>query len=122
VITSPELLPDVEFVIKTSDAPQGGDDEHPLWVLDRTKSQEEVWLMPDYGFYSWPEPKVGGMVEVRDKTAEREASLTWDSKISKAFWRGAILVKLREVCCSSSSFFSPSPLESTPDCFFFLVI
>ncbi|KAA1132491.1 hypothetical protein PGTUg99_004623 [Puccinia graminis f. sp. tritici] len=96
VITSPELLPDVEFVIKTSDAPQGGDDEHPLWVLDRTKSQEEVWLMPDYGFYSWPEPKVGGMVEVRDKTAEREASLSWDSKISKAFWRGAILVKLRE--------------------------
>ncbi|KAI9617717.1 hypothetical protein H4Q26_013025 [Puccinia striiformis f. sp. tritici PST-130] len=96
VITSPELLPDIEFVIKTNDAPQGGDDEHPLWVLDRTKSQEEVWLMPDYGFYSWPEPKVGGMVEVRDKTAEREASLTWDKKISKAFWRGAILVKLRE--------------------------
>ncbi|PLW16906.1 hypothetical protein PCANC_20156 [Puccinia coronata f. sp. avenae] len=96
VITSPELLPDVEFVLKTSDAPQGGDDEHPIWVLDRTKSQEQVWLMPDYGFYSWPEPKVGGMVEVRDKTAEREATLTWDKKISKAFWRGAILVKLRE--------------------------
>ncbi|OAV98455.1 hypothetical protein PTTG_08520 [Puccinia triticina 1-1 BBBD Race 1] len=96
VITSPELLPDIEFVVKTSDAPQHGDDEHPLWVLDRTQSQEEVWLMPDYGFYSWPEPKVGGMVEVRDKTAEREATLTWDKKISKAFWRGAILVKLRE--------------------------
>ncbi|KNZ57641.1 uncharacterized protein VP01_210g20 [Puccinia sorghi] len=96
VITSPELLPDIEFVLKTNDAPQGEDNAHPIWVLDRTKSQEQVWLMPDYGFYSWPEPKVGGMVEVRDKTAEREATLTWATKISKAFWRGAILVTIRE--------------------------
>ncbi|EFP88084.2 uncharacterized protein PGTG_12531 [Puccinia graminis f. sp. tritici CRL 75-36-700-3] len=52
--------------------------------------------MPDYGFYSWPEPKVGRMVKVHDKTAKREASLSWDSRISKVFWRGAIVVKLRE--------------------------
>lgn len=96
VITSPELLPDIEFVLKSSDAPQGADDQHPLWVLDRTESQEGVWLMPDYGFYSWPEPKVGGMIEVRDKTAERENRLSWKTKIPKAFWRGAILVPLRQ--------------------------
>lgn len=97
MITSPELLPDVEFVVKTLDAPQGDDSRLPLWVLDRTNSQEEVWVMPDYGFYSWPEPKVGSMVEVRDKCAEVERRLSWKDKIPKAFWRGAILVKLREV-------------------------
>ncbi|KAG0146327.1 hypothetical protein CROQUDRAFT_657479 [Cronartium quercuum f. sp. fusiforme G11] len=96
VITSPERLPNVEFVIKTTDAPVQDDDRYPLWVLDRTSNQEEVWLMPDFGFYAWPEPKVGSMIEVRDKCAKVERELSWSKKITKAFWRGAILVKLRE--------------------------
>ncbi|KAH9812415.1 glycosyl transferase family 90-domain-containing protein [Melampsora americana] len=96
VITSPELIPNIEFVVKTVDAPTGDDTKLPLWVLDRTSDQEDVWLTPDYGFYSWPEPKVGGMIEVRDKCKEVEKKVQWKDKIPKAFWRGAILVKLRE--------------------------
>ncbi|MBW0536951.1 hypothetical protein O181_076666 [Austropuccinia psidii MF-1] len=95
VITSPELLPDVEFAINTEDASRSPGPE-PLWVLDRSKSQKDVWLMPDFGFYSWPEPKVGGMIEVRDNTAQRESNLKWNQKIPKAFWRGVPLVKVRE--------------------------
>ncbi|EGG09242.1 uncharacterized protein MELLADRAFT_115837 [Melampsora larici-populina 98AG31] len=96
VITSPERLPNIEFVVKTVDAPTGEETKLPLWVLDRTIDQEDVWLTPDYGFYSWPEPKVGSMIEVRDKCNEIEKKLDWKDKIPKAFWRGAILVKLRE--------------------------
>lgn len=96
VITSPEILPNIEFVVKTADAPTGDETKLPLWVLDRTADQQDLWLTPDYGFYSWPEPKVGSMIEVRDKCKQVESKLSWKDKIPKAFWRGAILVNLRE--------------------------
>lgn len=97
MITSPEPLPNVEFVIKTKDRSAADDEGLPLWVLDRTEQQQDLWLMPDYGFYSWPEPGVGGIAEVRDKCGEWEARQRWKDKIPKLFWRGAILNKLRAV-------------------------
>ncbi|MBW0530654.1 hypothetical protein O181_070369 [Austropuccinia psidii MF-1] len=95
VITSPEPLPNIEFLINTDDAIKS-DEPLPIWALDRVQSQEALWLMPDFGFYSWPEPKVGSMIEVRDKTAALEAKMTWKDKIPKAIWRGAPMVELRQ--------------------------
>ncbi|CAH7688397.1 glycosyl transferase family 90-domain-containing protein [Phakopsora pachyrhizi] len=97
VITSPGRLPNVEFVISTEDVPKESSKEHMLWTLDRSSSQNKFWLMPDFGFYSWPEPRVGSMNEVRATTLRMENTIKeWKNKISKAFWKGALLVQLRK--------------------------
>lgn len=66
------------------------------WVLGRKEDEESLTLMPDYGFWSWPEPGVGSFLEVQDKTQLYETKLTWAKKKAKLFWRGALLVDIRK--------------------------
>nr|XP_018999118.1 uncharacterized protein I203_08319 [Kwoniella mangroviensis CBS 8507]OCF62579.1 hypothetical protein I203_08319 [Kwoniella mangroviensis CBS 8507] len=105
LLTSTEPLPDIDFVIQTSDAGSGS---HPRFALDREEGQRNLWLMPDFGFFSWPEPGVGAYSEVRSKALEYEHSLglrldnhlnvlhdSWENKTQKLFWRGAPMVEVR---------------------------
>ncbi|WVQ79560.1 hypothetical protein IAT38_001659 [Cryptococcus sp. DSM 104549] len=105
VLTSTEPLPDVDFVIQTSD---GGGGEHPHFVLCRTAEQEALWLMPDFGFYSWPEPGVGAYSDVRTSALAFEEQMglrvddqlqvlhsNWENKTQKLFWRGSPMVEVR---------------------------
>jgi hypothetical protein len=53
--------------------------------------------MPDFGYWSWPEPKIGAYHEVQKKAMDLEAQTPWDKKIPKLIWRGAIMsLKVRE--------------------------
>ncbi|KAH8919472.1 hypothetical protein BT69DRAFT_1337280 [Atractiella rhizophila] len=94
VLTSLHPVPDIEFVIQTTDT---GDASLglPIWVLGRKEREEHLWLMPDYSWYSWPEPGVGSFQEVADQCLEREAGLTWKTKLTSLFWRGALLIPIR---------------------------
>ena len=47
--------------------------------------------MPDFGFYSWPEPKIGAYHEVQRNAIAMDQRVSWKKKIQKAVWRGAIL-------------------------------
>lgn len=91
--TSLEPVPDIEFVLQTGDT---GMLAGAPWVLGRKAKEESLTLMPDYGFFSWPEPGVGSFLEVQDKTLAYEAGLTWAMKIPKLFWRGALMIDLRK--------------------------
>ncbi|WWC90330.1 uncharacterized protein L201_005263 [Kwoniella dendrophila CBS 6074] len=106
LLTSPEPMPDIDFVIQTSD---GGSGENPRFSLDREEHQKALWLMPDFGFFSWPEPGVGAYSEVRAKSLEYEHNLglrlndelevlhdSWENKTQKLFWRGAPMVEVRQ--------------------------
>ncbi|KAJ3114618.1 hypothetical protein HDU96_001872 [Phlyctochytrium bullatum] len=93
VITSIETLPNVEFVFHTGDAlGNGAPDWAPIWTLCRTAEQPQLWLLPDYGFYSWPEPGMTSYSEVRRTTLKHELKMKTGnvSKIPKLFWRGAL--------------------------------
>ncbi|WRT68767.1 uncharacterized protein IL334_005747 [Kwoniella shivajii] len=105
LLTSPEPLPDVDFVVQTSDAGSG---DHPRFVLDRKSEETALWLMPDFGFFSWPEPGVGAYTEVRSKTLAYEHDLglrlgddmdvlhdSWENKTQQLFWRGVPQVEVR---------------------------
>lgn len=70
-------------------------DELPLMVLDRTAKQHHLWLMPDFGFGSWPEPKVGYYPEVVKKAQDFDAKMSWEEKVPQLFWKGALLIPLR---------------------------
>ncbi|GAA5992422.1 hypothetical protein JCM11641_002902 [Rhodosporidiobolus odoratus] len=93
LITSPEPVPDIEFVIQTGDngLPQGAP-----WALGRKEKEEQLTLMPDYGFFSWPEPGVNSMLEVSDNCRMYESKLKWGDKVNKLFWRGAFMVDIRK--------------------------
>ncbi|KAK4690016.1 hypothetical protein P7C73_g85, partial [Tremellales sp. Uapishka_1] len=109
LMTSPEPMPDVDFVIQTSD---GGGGVHPHFVLCRKASQPELWLMPDFGFFAWPEPGVGSYSQVRAESLlfeETKLDLqlsssdpstirhdSWEKKIKKLMWRGSPMVEVRQ--------------------------
>ncbi|KAK4055283.1 hypothetical protein OIV83_000566 [Microbotryomycetes sp. JL201] len=94
LMTAPEPIPDVEFWFRgTDNIPPG-----PHFGLNREdgKQSEQTWLMPDFGFWSWPEPRVLGWQDARRRAKAIDARTTWAEKADKLFWRGAYLAKIRE--------------------------
>ena len=63
---------------------------HPLWVLARRATEESVWLMPDFGFWSWGhiDSRIGPYDEVVKHIREQEPP--WDKKENKLVWRGKL--------------------------------
>ena len=87
-------LPNCEFIISWGDQPAHG---APLWGYTKkdTPDYYDTWLMPDFGFFSWPEPKTGAYTEVRRAMEKLETDLPFGKKIPKLVWRGALLVEDR---------------------------
>lgn len=86
IVTSREKLPDVEFCIGLHDWGSMG-----KFSLDRSPDKEDVWLMPDYSFWSWPE-HVGMYNEMRDKVRKIDEEIGWAGKKNTLFWRGSMKV------------------------------
>jgi hypothetical protein len=103
VISAKDPLPDVDFTFAVHDWPHG--EVLPMWELTRenttgtnNEGTPQSWMMPDYGFFAWPEPGVGAYTAVMRKTQEKEQKLgSWDAKTKQIFWKGAFWVNgLRE--------------------------
>ncbi|MCJ1472944.1 hypothetical protein MMC13_001593 [Lambiella insularis] len=101
VVSSPEPLPNIEFIISTDDKLP----PEPIWSFAREKTDEKTWLMPDFGFWSWPETKVGSYSEVQRKAIAMEdtsnnptgKAWSWKDKHDQLFWRGALMgLEIRE--------------------------
>ncbi|KAF7504742.1 hypothetical protein GJ744_001811 [Endocarpon pusillum] len=95
IVSSPERLPNIEFAFNADDRIESV----PLWGYARRAEDTNIWLIPDFGFWSWPETKVGSMKEVQMKAAweERMEGWSWGRKFSKLLWRGATMnLPLRE--------------------------
>lgn len=97
ILTSPEPLPNIEFAFNSDDRIPS----FPLWGYARRKDDTQIWLIPDFGFWSWPETKVGTMREVQLKAAsteqENDGGWSWSKKVPKLLWRGATMgLELRE--------------------------
>lgn len=86
LLTSPEPLPNIEFSMGVDDTAESAT---PRWAYSRQKSMTSLWLMPDFGYWSWPEPKIGAYNEVQKKAEMMDEKLTWAQKIDKLVWRGA---------------------------------
>ncbi|KAH8145906.1 uncharacterized protein LAJ45_10048 [Morchella importuna] len=85
ILTSPEPLPNIEFTFIVNDKI----DPTTTWALTRRAADTDIWLMPDFGYYSWPETKVGTYAEVQQKILAAEHTSPWSSKRAKLVWRGA---------------------------------
>ncbi|GAA6063847.1 hypothetical protein JCM10212_003594 [Sporobolomyces blumeae] len=98
--TATEPVPDIEFVLQTGD---NGIVQGAPWSLSRRLTEPQLTLMPDYSFYSWPEPGVNSFQEVADNCKIYESKLKWKNKINKLFWRGAFMVDIRKEFAEISS-------------------
>ncbi|KAF2202909.1 hypothetical protein GQ43DRAFT_470479 [Delitschia confertaspora ATCC 74209] len=96
-------IPNIEFVFSVEDLP--AHPESPLWVLARRAQDENLWLIPDFGFWTWDVPQLGTFSEVREQAIERESKESWDQKIEKLVWRGKVTMapKLRRALLEASN-------------------
>ncbi|TKX22774.1 hypothetical protein C1H76_4808 [Elsinoe australis] len=105
VVSSPEDLPDIEFTITDHDSPDlgvaEGEKGHTTWAYSRLPEQEELWLMPDFGFWGWPDVNLRSYGEVRRRIGETGSGareeVAWGEKEDKLVWRGSVDVGARDV-------------------------
>jgi hypothetical protein len=88
IVASPSRVPNVEFSVNLGDWPGDPRNEHPHWVLTRfADGDHDKWVMPDFGYWSWPGPFMGEYSKLRAEIAANEVA--WAGKKPKAVWRGA---------------------------------
>ncbi|KAF2021941.1 hypothetical protein BU24DRAFT_33136 [Aaosphaeria arxii CBS 175.79] len=81
-------IENVEFVFSVEDLP--AQPNKPIWTLARRAQDTSLWLIPDFGFWSWDMPDLGTFSEVADEARQRETVEPWDSKRERLVWRGKI--------------------------------
>lgn len=81
-------IPNIEFVFSVEDLP--AQPTKPMWSLARRVQDHNLWLIPDFGFWSWDMPSLGTIDEVANEAIERESIEPWDQKQEKLVWRGKI--------------------------------
>lgn len=91
LLTAPGLLPDIEMVLRVNDFVAAS----TAWSYTRKEDDGDVFLMPDFGYYAWPEPKVGSYGELRRNIDFAERATPWEHKDARLVWRGAPLVPVR---------------------------
>ena len=89
-------LPNIEFIGFLQDhTTMYGHDQDPSpvsWAYTKRDDPlyDNVWLMPDFGFYDWPEAMIGSWNQARRSIQHVESSITsFGDKIPKVFWRGS---------------------------------
>jgi hypothetical protein len=83
IASSPEPLPNIEFTMVVSDI----SGVEPSWAYARRMDDESIWLMLDFGLYSWPEPQVGAYSATQLKVLEQE------EKVGKHIWHDPLIVR-----------------------------
>ena len=83
----PQRLPNIEFIFSSHDENPGPE---PVWVYSKRDQDTNVWLMPDFGYWSWPETNVGAYRDVRRRIAAVDDELHFGDKKMELLWRGNI--------------------------------
>lgn len=93
-----QSLPNVEFILSSDDFSNG---KGPVWSYSKREEDKTVWLMPDFGYWSWPEVKVGPYKEIRRRIAavddgevapdgHQTPGLSFQDKRKQLLWRGSV--------------------------------
>lgn len=83
-------LPNIEFSFVVDDMADPGGKQATTWSLTRTPDKEKLWIMGDFGYWSWSIEPIGAYNEVRMKIADEVETVFTDKK-PVAVWRGAAL-------------------------------
>ncbi|KAL2841890.1 glycosyl transferase family 90-domain-containing protein [Aspergillus pseudoustus] len=85
-------LPSIEFVLSTDDffTPSSGSIQGPIWSYSKKPTDTAAWLMPDFGYWSWPEVHIGSYKEIRARIAAVDEGLAFKEKKKQLAWRGSV--------------------------------
>ena len=81
-------LPNIEFIFTIEDMAQNPKDS--IWALTRRAHDQDIWLMPDFGFWSWNVEGIGPFGQVVSDIAEKDVDSHWEKKQKKLIWRGKL--------------------------------
>jgi Glycosyl transferase family 90 len=97
-----KAIPNIEFIISLDDMVDTPS-QH-VWALTRRSQDQNLWLVPDFGFWSWDLEDVGTIDDVAEQIIREESVTGWDAKIQKLVWRGTpkMLPKLRGALLDAS--------------------
>ncbi|KAJ5625429.1 hypothetical protein N7510_001738 [Penicillium lagena] len=95
------LLPSIEFIFTTEDFDNEPTGLAPIWAYSKRDSDDSVWLMPDFGYWAWPEVQIGPYHEVRRRIAAIDdgetdsqgtiiPGLRFQDKKKQLVWRGSL--------------------------------
>ena len=94
-----KLLPNIEFVLLIEDF---SGENVPRWVYSKrdVEADNNVWLMPDFGYWSWPETGVSSYTKFRRRAmaidegiredGDRIGRINFQDKRKVLVWRGAL--------------------------------
>jgi len=89
-------LPNIEFTFSVHDWALVDDAENrTLWAYTRKAHHTSLWLMPDFGFWGWPDVNIRSFSEVHNILANSESPFS--QKIPKIVWRGSLAVGSHDV-------------------------
>ncbi|KAM0751094.1 hypothetical protein T439DRAFT_325249 [Meredithblackwellia eburnea MCA 4105] len=92
LISAPEPVPNFDMFFQPIDIGYPG----AVWETVQPRPGKPGWLVPDFGFYSWPEPILTGYKGVVREVERVENEVKWEDKIPKLFWRGVFLCPVRD--------------------------
>lgn len=88
IITSPERLPNIEFIFGTADSAPS-EKYTPIFGLSRGL-EERAFLISDFGYWAWPEPYVNGFTNFENQVEKLERQMPFRDKKEQLFWRGNV--------------------------------
>lgn len=102
ISTDPRAIPNIEFIMSADDMVDSP--SQVVWALTRRAQDQNLWLMPDFGFWSWDIEDIGAMDDIAEQVIRDEQATVWDAKIQKLVWRGTtkMLPKLRGALLDAS--------------------
>ncbi|KAJ5085177.1 hypothetical protein N7532_009948 [Penicillium argentinense] len=94
-------LPSIEFIFTSEDFANDPTGKGPVWSYSKRDGDDSVWLMPDFGYWAWPEVQVGPYQEVRQRIAAIDdgetapdgtitPGLSFQDKKKQLVWRGSL--------------------------------
>ena len=85
----------------------------PIWTLSRLPQDHNLWLMPDFGFWSWDLQDLGALDDVVEQVTRLKASNEWVMKNQKLVGEAKpqMLPKLRRALLDASKDKSWSKLQ-----------
>lgn len=89
-------VPNIEFTLTDHDSALLVEDSNfTTWSYSRLPKQESLWLMPDFGFWGWPDVGLRSYAELQASLNANEDEFL--DKIPKLVWRGATTVAAYDV-------------------------
>lgn len=96
-----QLLPNIEFIFTTEDFAEDPSGLSPIWAYSKRDGDNSVWLMPDFGYWSWPEVQIGPYQEARRRIAAIDdgetladgttvPGINFQDKKKQLVWRGSL--------------------------------